>query len=382
MANGATAALTNANPAMSTVQRKPQTTANSAAGVPFARASRKAQIQGFSSSGQAFGALITQPLKAVGGYLRGLWITVQATGGNGSGTSAVAAADAPENVIASLLLRDPLGQPIVQVDGYGLAAIMRYSGQFGMAGFQDPHSLPSYSAIASTGNFTIRLFLPLELDSSGYCSLPSLNAAAQPSLQITLASAATVYGTSPAPTLPTMTVTVDQKFWAAPVGQPDLGPPDVGSSSQWSQSICSAAPPSNASARLTFPRVGTYIHTLIAVARDSTGARADLFPSADLTQFIDGVPVVIESESEHYDDQYVQFGISKQTGVLVYSYRTAVQQLVGSADDHDLLLATTPATLLELAGTWQTNSNLPAQVTVYTGELNPNGGIPYNHLTQ
>lgn len=381
MATG-TAALQNANPAISTVQRKPQTTANSAAGVPFGRASRQAGIQGFSVTGQSFGALITQPLKAVGGYLRGLWITVQASGGNGSGTSATASSDAPENVISSLLLRDPLGQPIVQVDGYGLAAIMRYSGQFGMAGFQDPHSIPSYSAIASTGNFTIRFYLPLELDSSGYCSLPSLNAAAQPSLQITLATAATVYSQAPAPITPTLAVTVDQKFWAAPVGQPDLGPPDVGSSSQWSQTVASTAPPSNASARIVLPRVGTYIHTLILVARDSNNARVDVFPSNDLTLFIDGVPVKIESESEHYDDQYIHFGISKQTGVLVYTFRNAVQQLVGSADDHDLLLATTPATLLEVAGSWQTNSNVPAQLTVYTGELNPNGGIPYNHLAQ
>ncbi len=160
---------------------------------------------------------------------------MQASAGNGTGTSAVAAADAPENCISSLLLRDPLGQPIVQVDGYGLASIMRYSGQFGMAGFQDPHNLPSYSAVASTGNFTIRFYLPLELDSSGYCSIPSLNAAAQPTLQITLASAATVYGTQPAPIVPTCTVTVDQQYWAAPVGQPDLGPPDVGSSAQSSR---------------------------------------------------------------------------------------------------------------------------------------------------
>lgn len=371
------ASLQTANPATATVSRKPQTTGNAQGGVPFTRASRKAQIQGFTSSGNALGALITQPLKAVGGYLRGLMVKVVASGG--TGTVAVAAADAPYNIITSLLLRDPLGQPIVQIDGYGLRTVMMFSGQFGMAGFQDPAALPSFSNVTTAGNFTVQFYVPLELDSSGYCSLVSLNAAAQPTLTIQLAASATVYSTAPA-AAPTIAVTVNQRYWAVPIAQPDLTPPDNGSSAQWSQSICAAAPPSNASARLVLPRVGTYIHTLVMVSRDSTGARADLFPTSDLTLFVDGVPVMIELESEHYDDQYVKFGLGKTTGVLVYSFRDAVQQLIGEADTHDNLLATTPATLLEIAGTWQTNSNTPAQVTVYTGELYPVAGIPYTHL--
>jgi hypothetical protein len=373
------AGLQYANPATSQVSRKPQTTATTGAGAssPFVRQSRRSQIQGFAIAGVPFGGLITQPLKAVGGYLRGLFITVQATGG--TGTVAVAAADAPDNTIASLFLRDPLGQPIAQIDGFGLRCIMNFSGQFGMAGFQDPHSLPSYSAIANTGNFTERFYLPLELDSAGYCCLPSLNAAALPTLTIQIAPAATVYSTLPT-TVPTLTVTVDQLYWAAPVGAPNVSPPDVGSSAQWSQGICAQTPPSGQSGRLTMPRVGTYIHTAIAVVRDSTGARVDVWPLNDLTIYVDGVPVIIRSESEHYDLIYTHTGINKLTGVLPFTFRTAVQQLIGEADTHDELLPTTPATLLELAGTWQTMTNLPNQVTVYTGELYPVSGIPYTHL--
>lgn len=373
--------LTVGNAATSTVSRKPQTTAVGAPGsaVPFVRQSRRSQIQGFSIAGQPFGALITQPLKAVGGYLRGLMLTVQATGG--TGTAAVASADAPENVLASIFVRDPLGQPIVQVDGVGLRCIDLFSGQFGMAGFQDPHALPSYSAISTAGNFTVRYFIPLELDSSGYCSLPSMNAAALPTITIQLGPAATVYSTLPTG-VPTLTVTVDQLYWAAPVGAPNVGPPDVGSSAQWSQSVCAQLPPSGAAARLTLPRVGTYIHTICMVLRDSTGARIDAFPLNDLTLYIDGVPVIIRTESEHYDLLYEAFGIPKITGILPITFREAVQQLVGKADTSDELLNTTPATLLEIAGTWQTIANQPAQLTVYTGELYPVSGIPYTHLSE
>jgi hypothetical protein len=376
MANPTT--LQSANPNISTVPRKPQTTAvASAAGVPFVRLARKAQIQGFATAGNAFGSLITQPLKAVGGYLRGFFLTVQAVGG--TGVAAVAAADAPDNVISALLLRDPLGQPIIQVDSFGLRLIMNYSGQFGMAGFQDPHALPSYSAIAVTGNFTIRFYIPIELDSSAYCTLASLNASAVPTLTLQIAPTATVYSTPPTG-VPTLTITCNQLYWAAPVGAPDTGPPDIGSSAQWSQSIAFQAPPSAAYARVVLPRVGTYIHTLILVVRDSTGARVDVWPLNDITLFVDGVPLIFRSEGEHYDQMFVNFGLGKFTGVLWFTFRTAVQQLVGEADTHDELLPTTPATLLELGGVWQTITNQPAQITVYTGELYPVGGIPWNHL--
>lgn len=375
----ATAGLASANPATSQVSRRPQTTGGSDPSVPFTRNSRKAEIQAYATSGTAFGALITQPLKAAGGYLRGLWITITATGG--AGGSATAAADAPFSVITSCLLRDSMGQPIVQVDGYGLAAIMRHSGQFAMAGFQEPTTLPSYSAInGTTGNFTVRLYLPLELDSSAYCALPILNASAVPTLTLQLAASTAVYATPPVTTIPTLAVVVNEAYWAAPTGIPDMGPPDVGSSAQWSMANASAGPPSNGSARLVMPRVGTYLHTIIAIARDSTGARADLFPVDDLGFSVDGVPIFIRSKSEHYDEQYTKFGLAKTTGVLALSFRDAVQQLVGEADTHDLLLSTTPATLLELTGIWATNANLPAQVTFYSGELYPVAGIPYNHL--
>lgn len=377
-----TATLQNANPAMGTVTRNPQTTAapSGQVGVPFARLSRQAQILGPSQTGQAFGSLWTPLLKPVGGYLRSLEFYVQATGGNYS--AATAAADAPWNTIQNLFFRDPFGQPILQASGYSLFLIQIYSGQVGMLGFgNNPVTLPSFSALNTTsGAFLLRLRLPLELDSSGYCSLPDMNASSQPQIQVTFNNATSVYATKTGTVDPTLTLALDEPYWMAPVDNPQAAPADVGSSCQWSEIRAAAGVGSSAFQRIQLPRVGTYIHTLILVLRDSTGARIDAWPISDLQLWFDGVPVLFESFNERQDKMWAQFGVTRPTGVIVYTFRNSVQHAVSDADTYDLMAPTTPATLLEIAGTFGTISNAPATITQVVGELFPLGGIPYTHL--
>lgn len=370
-----------ANPAMGTVTRRPQTTAVPAGGpaVPFARLSRQGQILGPSTSGFAMGGLFTPILKPVGGYLRGLELRITAV--TAGATAATASADAPYNVVQNLYLRDPFGQPIIQADGYSLYLINLYSGQVGALGFgNNPATLPGFSAVSgTTGAFAIRLFVPLELDSSGYCSLPSMNASSQPQLQIQTNASGTVY-TALTGSAPTLTMVVDEPFWMAPVDNPAAAPADVGSSAQWSVSRAAAGVSSAAFQRIQLPRVGTFIHTLILVLRDSTGARIDQWPSADLALWFDGVPVLMETSAERFDQMYTQFGITRPTGVLVYTFRNSIQTFVSSGDTYDLIAPTTPATLLEVSGTFGTITNAPATIQAITGELFPQGGIPYTHL--
>lgn len=376
-----TSTLQVANPSISTVSRQPQTTGTptTSGNVPFARLSRHMQIQGPSQSGTAFGALWTPTLKPVGGYLRKLRFTIQAV--SAGATAATAAADAPYNVIQNLLLRDPFGQPIVQGDGFSLYLVNIYSGQSGMLGFgNNPATMPSYSAVsATTGAFTFAIDIPFESDSSGYGSLASMNASAQPQLQVNLNTSANVYSAITG-SAPTLTLTVDEPYWGAPVDQPQIGPPDVGSSVQWSVARAQGTVASGAYQRIVLPRVGTWIHTLILVLRDSTNARIDQWPTSDLALWIDGVPILMESANERYDAMYRQFGVTRPTGVIVYTFRDSVQQAVSGADTYDLLLPTTPATLLEIGGTFGTISNAPATITAITGELYPVGGVPYTHL--
>lgn len=401
---GTAATLQTANPGVGTVSRQPQTTAQPAAAqsnAPFARLSRQGQILGPSNAGQAFGSLWTPTIKPVGGYMRYLDLTITASGGTSAGI-ATQTADAPFNVIQNLFLRDPYGQPIVQADGFSLYLIMLYGGQVGAITFgNDPTRLPSYAQLQTTtgagnGGFSFSIDISLELDSSGYCSLPSMNAASQPQLQVQFNPNATVYGATSPTTLPTITSTVDEAFWMAPVDNPAIAPPDVGSSAQWSTARAASSVFSGAFQRIVLPRVGTLIHTLILVLRDSTNARVEAWPTSDLSLWVDGVPIFFESLLERRDRMYREFGPAispgagggagavvqgAPAGVVTYSWRSSVQSFVSNADTYDLLLPTTPATLLEIAGTFGAAGTPPYTITAVTGELFPVGGIPYTHLS-
>lgn len=379
------ATATMPNPAAQEVGRLPQTTIGIPAGGPFIRYAKRGWQQGYATSGTAFAATLTNPLPAVPGFLSALVIKIAATGGTGA-TAPTAAADAPWNVIQSLTFRDPSGQPIYNaIDGYSLYLINLYSGQCGQGGQQDPTKLPSYSAIQTTsgsgaGNFTFKLWVPLEWSSSGYCSLPADNSAETPRLQIVLAASGTVYTTAPA-TLPTMAVTVQEKFWTQPSNMPDLAPYDVGASAQWFINNGTIAPPSNAYARILDQMVGQFVHTKIYVYRDSNNARQDDFPSSDLSLIVDNYPYRSqELNDDRYDLMFKGFNVTRPTGVIVYTARQSVQEQVSEADDGEEVWVTTGSTKWELAGTWATNANVPATLQIITGMIFPaEVGFPYGN---
>lgn len=292
-----------ANPAQSTVSRMPQTTAQPttpAGAAPFTRLSRQGQILGPSQAGNAFGSLWTPTLKPVGGYLRFLSTTLTTQGMTSSGPS-VLVQDAPYSAIQNLFLRDPYGQPILQADGFSLNLIDFYGGQRGMLGYNnDVGAKPSFQApVLTTGaqSWNFNLELPLEMDSSGYCSLASMNAASQPQLQLQFNPIGQIYGTPPT-TPGTLLATINETFWMAPVDNPQIAPPDIGSSAQWSVTRAQTLISSSAFQRIVLPRVGTFIHTLILVLRDSGTApanqRVEAYPTTDLSLWVDGVPILFE----------------------------------------------------------------------------------------
>ncbi|HEV2353198.1 MAG TPA: hypothetical protein VGR89_03060, partial [Puia sp.] len=350
------------------------------------------QILGPFSAGNAFGTLFTPPIKPVGGYIRFYPFYISAVGG--TGTAAVASADAPWNSVQNLFLRDPYGQPIIQADGYSLYLMDLYGGQSGALSFGNQStSNPSYQAVQTSGNFNIRFHIPFEMDSSGYCSLPAMNAASQPSIWVQTNPSTVVYSTPPTG-VPTLTFQLDEEFWAAPVDNPAFAPPDVGSSSQWSVTKAPTGIASNQFQRIVLPRVGALTTTLILILRDSTGARVDGYPPSDLSLWVDGVPHLFEMFNERADKMWAQFGVTRPAGVIVYTFRNSVQTLVSTADTYDVVLPTSPATLLEVGGTWGSGSgtvqqggqgaitNVPAQLYQLTQELYPFGGIPYTHLSR
>ena len=377
------------NPAAQSVGRLPQTTQGVPTGGPFIRYAEEAVALAYSSAGIAFGGVVNLPLTAVPGFLRALWITIQASGGSGTTTAAVAAADAPYNVITQLTLRDASGQPIYPaIDGYGLWLINLYGGQCGQGGRQNPSFLQSFSAVAVSGNFLFKLWVPLEFNSSGYCSLPADNTAELPKLMINLNSAAGgVYTTAPAPTVPTLTVTVEESYWAVPNNMPDLAPFDVGASAQWLLTTSGQNPPSNAYMRVLDQGVGQFVHTKIFVFRDSTGARADLWPTS-IETWIDQFQYRFERQDSRADLLQKQFGLTltgnngaagtRPVGVFAWTWRDSVENEVSAADDAENILVTTGSTKFEVGGSWATNANQPAQLSCYTGMIFPGeSGFPW-----
>ena len=389
-----------ANPAQSTVSRMPQTTAQPttpAGAAPFTRLSRQGQILGPQQAGLAWGQLWTPTLKPVGGYLRFLNYQVSLVGQVASSASTLTQ-DAPYNTIQNLFLRDPYGQPILQADGFSLNLINMYGGQRGMLGFgNDIGAMPSFATpvlTSGTQTFSFSLDLPLEMDSSGYCSLASMNAASQPQLQVQLNPQTSVYATGTITTQGTITQIINEPFWMAPVDNPQIAPPDIGSSAQWSVTRAQTLISSSAFQRIVLPRVGTFIHTLILVLRDTgtspANQRLEAFPASDLSLWVDGVPILFEALGERRDIMFQEFGSysfnpvtgaagKAPAGVVTYSFRESVQTAVSTADTYDLLLPTTPATLLEVAGTWGVFTGT-GQLYCVTGELFPVSGIPYTHL--
>lgn len=380
MPAGSTPALQNANVNSQTVSRRPQTTAPGPDNIPsFVRESRKCTQLAFTSPGNAFGALIARTIKPNPGYLRGLWLV--ATGTSGTGTATVtAAADAPWNLYQNIQLRDAFGTVVYNSDGFGAYGIHLYSGQVGAAGLQDPTKDAFYSAIATgangTGNFTFALYLPLEFDpDTAYCALPAMNTAAQMQLTLQLVASASFYGVAPN-TPPSIEVDVYQDYWAVPLSDPNLSPPDDGSSHQWSLSQAGNTIASASNGRVQLPDVGTYLSSIILVARNASNARIDTLWSSDLELWVDGVPIRIEHSNLLFSRMFRQFGVTRPTGVACYTFRDSTGQVI-NIDDLELLLQTTPGTLVEVvSGLWGTFASGPATLQTYTGKLFPVSSVP------
>lgn len=354
----------------------PQTTADTTQGGPFIRYARDAQRPGYSRSGDAFGATITNPLSSAPGYLKGLWLTVTASGG--TGTVAVANDDAPFNVIQFLQLKDPWGTPVVTIPGWELAKIINtYGGQAGLFQAADPASLPSYSAVATSGDFQFKVYVPLEAV-KGYGVMSIGNSSVMPTLFIQYAGESTVYSTNPT-TAPTLALQVDEDYYDIDPTNP-VEPPGNGTSLQWSIAQGNSTVGSQSSQRIQLPHTGGFLTTLGLVLRDSTGARIDGYNSAGrLRIYVDGIPQYDMTWTEWVDHMFMQQGggFSRPTGVVAVSFKTSMSTAqFGLLDSLEQAMQTTPGTQIEVEMTpWGTISNAPATLNVVYGQIVPSGRL-------
>lgn len=356
----------------------PQTTADTSPNGPFVRYARNAQRPGYGRTGDAFGISITNPLSSAPGYLKGLWITVTASGGAKGAATVEAAADAPFNVIQFLQLKDPWGTPVVTVPGWELAKVINtYGGQAGLFQAADPANLPSYSAPDANGNFQFKVYVPLEAV-KGYGVMSIGNSSVMPTLFINYAGSAVVYTTAP-DTLPTLAIQVDEDYYDIDPTNP-VEPPGNGTSLQWSVAQANSTVGSQASQRLQLPHTGGFLTTLGLILRDSTGARIDGYNTTGrLRIYVDGIPQYDMTWLEWVDHMYMQQGggFARPTGVVAVSFKTSLATAqLGLLDSQEQLMQTTPGTQIEVEMTpWGTIANAPATLNVIYGQIVPSGRI-------
>ena len=376
------AQTTQVAPAQQAGQAQPQTTVEAPGGpfIRYANAGSKAQ---YVLTAQAYGATITSPLVAVPGYLRKFRLRFVASGGSGTATVATAA-DAPYSAVSFIQLKDAFGTPLLTGDGYSMLKLVpKYSGGHYLESYNDPASLPSWSAVSvgasASGNFTFQTAIPLEF-AKGYGCISMANASLLPTLQINLAASSSVYSTAPT-TVPTLEIDNYSEFYWLP--QQQIEPPGLGSTRQFVLQVANPTIGSTSSQQVTFPRLGGYIDMFILVLRDSTNARIDAWPT-EIRLYVDGIPLIQIRTDMLYDDMANQYqynpytaGTARETGVIVLTRKTSLGQLVmGLLDSLETTLSTNPGSSLAVEGMpWGTVSNAPATLSVIAGQIVPSGRL-------
>lgn len=383
----------------------PQTTRG--VGQTFAELSRIAERTGYQTVAQ-WGSTVDQPLPAAPGYLRYLDISIYGTTGSASGNVTLNTAPAGVDagvyagaIVNNVLFRDAAGNTIFSLtDPLALYVIDMFSSQAGVLQAADLAKWPSYSGIATAsataGNLLFHTRLPFEIAPGGLGTIAVGAANLQPSLHLALQPAASVFTTAPS-TLPSLTVQVDENYWAA---VPGMEPPDLGTSLQWQQLTANPSVVSGAGSKITLGKSEGYITTLILIFRDSTGARTDyMLPGGNqgstlkpwarpasvgqrLQLWVDSVLVLDEDVNEAMDRMYNSFpGLTVTNnrvgpeGVIVYTFRNSVTQAILGVDDGALWMPVTPGTQLEIGGlTWGTFTNSPGQITALIGSIVPGPG--------
>jgi hypothetical protein len=308
------------------------------------------------------------------GYMRGLLIMVDATGGTGA--AAVAFEDAPWSAIAELVLYDVNGAPIIgPLSGHDLYLINKWSNLL-----NDPINAPRFVVPAITGNFAFMLRVPVELSNrDAVGSLPNQASNSTYKCRITMANTAGIFSTAPTG-LPTLRWRVSLEAWAQPNPQDLMGrpqqqePPDVGTTQFWTKTTKVIAA-GNQTVRID--RVGNLIRNLILVFRNNTPIR-DTTDLPDPIQLVwDGRIITNEARDIRRHYMWERFGYAAaalDTGVLVFDF---IHDLTGDAGGElrDLWVQTTQGSRLDLVG----NFGVAGVLTILTNDVQPVGSI-YNPI--
>jgi len=383
--------------APSTTQAPPASPADTgasggAAAVPFVRGSGLGRYKFFEKTGLTLGAA-TQDLGPIDvkayDYMRHILIKVTTTA-TGTTTAATTKEDAPYNVFTNVAVKQPNGQTMYAVSsGFHAAMIHKYGGY---AGYNDPRAFNdfAYSTGSSTApTYTFGFRIPFELNiRDALASLPNKNAAAPFSLELTLNTAANVYGGT-LTTMPTFKVQAFLEAWDQPPSS--LGgasvetvPPAKNTLQRWTeQSISVSAGQFDARVR----KLGNYVRMLVPVLRRTSGTRAN-----GETDWPDPVQIVLDEDvkdnvtySQFLQDRYEKWNYGGQhpsgvstadavggydNGVFPYDYCHEFDGRTGH-EYGDLYLPTIESEDYLFRGSWANAGT----ITCLVNEVLPQGDI-------
>lgn len=312
------------------------------------------------------------------GYIRNLWLDVNATGGTGA--AATYNGDAPWNILDAVTFLDTNGAPIYgPLTGYNTFLANMFGGY---AYQQDPRSLGgSFNAGAVTGNFRFQVRIPIEIshhDATG--CIGNQNASAPYRIRLAINTAASVYAVNPTG-FPTVTITPILEAWSLPNAVDALGrpqaqlPPNYGTVQYWSERNVSGIVAGNNAVQVL--RVGNLIRNLIFVGRATspTGTREDaVFPenpiiSWDARQLYNETRLYRQNRTYEPLESIPTQG--RPAGVYAYTFDRTNQDRAGD-DKPWLWLPTVEATRLELTGTFTNAGVVQVLVNdVAPAEVNP-----------
>jgi hypothetical protein len=304
------------------------------------------------------------------GFLRGLIILVDATGGTGA--AAVYKEDAPWSVIAELALTDVNGQPIVQLSGYELYLAHKWGTSSAFT--PDPTLSPYYVAPATNGNFSFLLRVPVEVgirDALG--ALDNMNASATYKVRVQQADVTGVYSTNPT-TLPTIRLRVWAEQWSPVAANDAAGAPQAqrpaspGTTQFWTRQTFNVAAGQQV---FQMRRVGNLLRNLIFVFRTVAPARSDTNLPDPYQLAWDSKPLYNEPRNlrKHYMRERSN-NANSDTGVLVIDFAHDFDGQLGS-EMRDLWLPTLQSTRLEFSGVF----GAAGVLTVITNDVTPVGNV-------
>lgn len=303
------------------------------------------------------------------GYISHLYVLVTASGGAAGLATVAADEDAPFNVLQNISLTEPNGAYIVQFNsGYEMYLANKYGGYVNPVA-SDPKNSPVFSDVATSGNFTFLLRVPVALsgrDAVG--ALPNQDSAGQFKFRATIAPSATVYDTAP-DTLPSVRV----QAWLAAYDQPEptsagvgnqVEPPANGTTSFWT--VQSGITVANGQNTIELKRKGNYLRQIIFVLRTS-GSRstADTDWPIELRFLRDSFPARYYADPVWRQLMFERTGYTgtldnpgaPEAGVRFHDYMHEFDGALGR-ENRDLWQPTRGSTRLEIDGSFQAAATL------------------------